>query len=318
MAGDIAMLVAGFVLLVKGADWLVKSASALARSLGVSDLVVGLTVVAFGTSAPELVVSVLSSIKGSPDLSIGNVVGSNICNILLILGVSALIRPLFATRGTVWKEIPFMLLATAALIVQANDAYLDDSASTISRGDGLLLLLFFAVFLVYIGQAVGDLRRRPGQERPAFRAKSGLLLGLSLAMLIGGAAWTVNGAKALALGLGLSESLLGLTVLAVGTSLPELATSAVAAYRGNNEIAVGNIVGSNIFNVFFILGVSAVASPLPCGAFLNGDLAVMAAASLLLFLAMFFGRPKHQVQRYEAGFFLLLYAGYIAWLAHRG
>ena len=316
---DTAMFVGGFVLLVKGADWLVNGASALARAVGVSDLVIGLTVVAFGTSTPELVVSVFAAMRGSADLSIGNIVGSNICNIFLILGLSSVICPLFAARGTVWKEIPFMLLAAGALLVACNDALLDGMASSsISRADGVLFLLFFAIFLVYIAQVVTEVRAVAKAVRPRLAAKSAGLLVAGLVMLFVGARWVVGGAVELARFFGISESLVGLTVVALGTSLPELATSAVAAYRKNSEIAVGNIVGSNIFNVLLILGVSALVTPLPCRPGLNADLAAMATASLLLFAAMFLGKPRHQVQRVEGAVFLILYAGYVVWAIDRG
>ena len=319
MLVNIAILAAGFTLLVKGADWLVGSASALARSLGVSDLVIGLTIVAFGTSAPELAVSLLASFQGSAGLSIGNVVGSNTCNILLILGASSIIYPLFAARGTVWKEIPLMLLAVAVLMVASNDALLDGAASSaISRADGLVLLLFFAVFLVYVAQIVANERTGNTEMRPPFSVKRIGLMILGLAMLVAGARLVVTGAVELADKLGMSKSFVGLTVVAIGTSLPEFATSVVAAYRKNSDLAVGNIVGSNIFNVFFILGTSALAAPLPCGMGLNADLTVMAIASILLFLAMFLGKPRHQVQRYEGAFFLVSYAAYLAWLVKRG
>jgi cation:H+ antiporter len=315
----VGALIAGMVLLIAGAEWLVKGSSALARTAGVSDLVIGLTVVAFGTSTPELVVSLIASLKGSVDLSLANVVGSNTCNILLILGLSATISPLFATRGTVWKEIPFMLLATAALIVLGNDRLLDQAArSVLSRADGVILLLFFAVFLTYVAQVIFDRRREMPKDRPSRAWKPSVFVVLGLGLLLLGADLVVKGAVNLALSLGVSESLVGLTIVAVGTSLPELATSAVAAYRRNSEIAVGNIVGSNIFNVFLILGVSSVAAPLPCGAGLNADLAVMLAASVLLFLAMFLGKPKRQVQRVEGILFVVLYIAYVLWLVRRG
>ena len=319
MLVNLAILAIGFALLIKGAGWLVNGATALARAVGVSDLVIGLTVVAFGTSAPEFAVSFFAAVKGSPGLSIGNVVGSNICNILLILGLSSVIYPLFAARGTVWKEIPFMLLAVGALIVQCNDALLDGSASsTISRADGLLLLLFFAVFLVYVAQIAANERMGDTAKRPPFRMKSTGFLVLGLTMIVIGARCVVSAAIELADMLDVSERLVGLTVVAIGTSLPELATSAMAAYRKNSGIAVGNIVGSSIFNVFFILGVSALAAPLPCRTGLNADLAVMALASILLFTAMFLGKPKHEIQRFEGALFLVLYVGYVAWLIKRG
>ena len=319
MLGDLSILVLGFIVLIIGADWLVRSASKLARSLGVSDLVVGLTVVAFGTSAPELVVSLFAAIKGSADLSIGNIVGSNISNILLILGISSIINPLFAARGTVWKEIPFMLFAVGVLIVLCNDVILTGADySAITRADGLLLLLLFAVFLVYIAKVSKDIRAGEVGERPQFKAKSLGLLLLGFTMIILGSRWVVSGAINLAGTIGISENLIGLSVIAIGTSLPELATSAVAAYKKNSEIAVGNIVGSNIINVFFILGISALASPLPCNLSLNSDLAVLGVSSVLLFLAMFLGKPKHHVQKFEGVFFVVLYISYMIWIIKRG
>ena len=212
-----------------------------------------------------------------------------------------------------------MLLAVAALVVQCNDVLLDHAASSaISRIDGLLLLLFFSVFLVYAMQVIVDEEADGPSERPPLSAKSVALFGLGLGMVIVGARWVVNGAVGLAEILNVSKRFVGLTVVAFGTSLLELTTSAVAAYRKNAGIAVGNVVGSNIFNVFLVLGASACAAPLPCCPGLNADLAVMALASVLLFLAMFFGKPRHQVQRVEGILFLVLYVGYVAWLIKRG
>lgn len=319
MIASIALVILGFALLVAGAEWLVGGSSKLAKRFGVSDLVIGLTIVAFGTSTPELVVSLLASLSGSADVSLGNVVGSNTCNILLILGLSALIAPLTTTSGTVWKEIPFMILAGLVLLVQVNDIAFDQSASnTISRSDSAVMLLFFGIFLVYIFQIIRTGRPESSQRVSTPLSKPIIQIVGGLAALILGAQFVVNSAVEIATSLGVSEALVGLTIVAVGTSLPELATSMVAAYRKNADIAVGNIVGSNIFNVFFILGISGLVAPLPISTGFGVDLWVMMAATFALFLAMFIGKPYHQIQRSEGVLFLALYAGYTVFLINRG
>lgn len=310
------LLIIGFALLIKGADVLVEGASSIARRLHVSDLVVGLTVVAFGTSTPELFVNIISSLRGKSDIAMGNVLGSNIANILLILGISALIRPLRVTRGTVWKEIPFSVLAVIVLGFLANDRFLDGHAySLLGRSDGLVLLSFFIIFIYYtvnIAQEItGMAEHVPSRE---FSTGISLLMAaVGLGGLILGGKWIVDGAVHAALKLGMSESLIGLTIVAVGTSLPELATSAVAARKGNVEIAVGNVVGSNIFNVFFVLGVSALIHPIPAGAELNRDIALAGAASILLFGSMFTGK-KRCLDRWEGAVFVAVYALVIAFM----
>jgi len=315
------LLLAGLVLLVKGADFLVSGASAIARRLDISDLVIGLTVVAFGTSTPELFVNITASLQGNTGIAIGNVLGSNIANILLILGVSALIFPLAVSRGTVWREIPFSLLAALALGILANDHLLDGlAASDISRSDGLVFLLFFAIFLYY-SASIARSGSSPDTGATAPEAKSiptAILLVLGgLAGLALGGKWIVDGAVHLAETLGMSEALVGLTIVAVGTSLPELATSAMAAYRRNVDIAVGNVVGSCIFNIFFVLGISAVVKPLAFQSAGNLDIGMVILASLILFLAMFTGR-RRSLDRWEGGLLLVVYAAYLAFLVYRG
>jgi cation:H+ antiporter len=308
------LLAGGFLLLVKGADWLVAGASELARRLRISDLAIGLTVVAFGTSLPELFVNTAASLAGSTGIAIGNVVGSNIANILLILGVSALIRPLRVGRGTVWREIPFSLLAAAALGILANDHLLDGwFYSDISRSDGLVCLLFFSIFLYYsaaVAREGGGLEAAAPRKRGE-AGRSVLLMALGLAGLCLGGHWIVGGAMQIARSLGMSESLVGLSIVALGTSLPELAASAMAAWRNNLEIAVGNIVGSNIFNIFFVLGVSAVIRPLPFDRSVNLDIGMAVFAGLVLFLTMFSGR-RQCLDRWEAALLVCLYAAYMA------
>lgn len=314
------LLVVGFVLLVKGADWLVEGASSVGRRLHVSDLVIGLTVVAFGTSAPELFVNLAASIKGNAAIAIGNVVGSNIANVFLILGIASLIYPLAVGKGTVWKEIPLSLLAAVLLGVMANDRWLDGGAENkLGRIDGLVFLAFFVIFIYYTASIA---RRIEGMEEAVPQKqfslpKSLLRIGVGLVGLILGSKWVVDGAVYIADRAGVSESLIGLTIVAVGTSLPELATSAVAAYKKNVEIAVGNVVGSNIFNIFFILGISAVVKPLEFAGGGNLDIGMAVLASLLLFVCMFTGK-RHSLDRWEGAVFLAMYAGYIGWLVHRG
>jgi len=305
-------LALGFVLLIKGADLLVEGASSLAKKLGISTLVIGLTIVAFGTSAPELIVNLFASFQGNPDIAIGNILGSNIANILLILGISAVIFPLAVKRGTVWKEIPLCLLAIVVTAFMANDALIDGGKfSGLTRIDGLVLISFFIIFLYY---TFGISKSGEGdtgvviKERSLFKAGAMVAVGL-VALTIGGK-WIVDSAVNIATSLGVSQAILGLTVVAVGTSLPELATSAVAAYKKNADIAIGNIVGSNIFNVFWILGISAVISPLPFSAMLMRDVAVTIAATFLLFIFMFIGK-KHILERWQGVCFILAYIIYI-------
>ena len=306
----------GFFFLIKGADFLVDGASSIARRLNISDLAIGLTVVAFGTSTPELFVNVIASFKGNTDIAVGNVVGSNIANVFLILGISSMIYPLAVSKGTVWKEIPHSLLAAIVLFVTANDQLLDGhQMSDLTRTDGLVFLSFFIIFIYYTFSIAA---RIDGMEEHVPAKQHGLPLSflyivLGLIGLTLGGKWIVDGAIALATKFGMSESLVGLTIVAVGTSLPELATSAVAAYKHNVEIAVGNVVGSNIFNIFFVLGISAIIKPLPFQMKSNRDIGVVIFSSLLLFLFMFTGK-KRSLDRWEGLIFLGCYGVFVAYL----
>ena len=306
----------GLSLLIKGADVLVDGASTIAKRLKVSDLVIGLTVVAFGTSTPELFVNLLASAQGSTDIAIGNVLGSNISNVFLILGISAMIYPLSVSKGTVWKEIPFGLLAVIVMGLMANDQLLDGlDASVLTRSDGLVLLAFFMIFLYYSFSIAKEIEGMD-EHVPRRRKALGLALlqvALGLAGLTLGGKWIVDSAVTFAQKFGMSESMVGLTIVAIGTSLPELATSAVAAYKRNVEIAVGNVVGSNIFNIFLVLGTSASIKPLPFKTTINSDIAVVILSSLLLFLFMFTGK-RRSLDRWEGFVFLLLYIGYVVFL----
>jgi cation:H+ antiporter len=314
------LLIIGFGLLIKGAGWLVDGASSIARRFNVSDLVIGLTVVAFGTSSPELFVNIIASIKGNTEIAIGNVIGSNIANTFLILGISSIIYPLTVGKGTVWKEIPLSLLAAIVLGFLANDQLIDKREfSALTRIDGLIFLSFFAIFMYYsvtIAKKIEGMEEHvPTEEYGLIRAL--LLVVLGLFSLTLGGQWIVDGAVHMALSLGMSQSLAGLTIVAIGTSLPELATSAVAAKKRNVEIAIGNVVGSNIFNIFFVLGISSVVKPLPFNMKSNIDVGVVIFASLLLFACMFTGK-KRSLDRWEGAIFLVFYAGYITYLIIRG
>lgn len=308
------------MLLIKGADWLVDGAAAIARKLDVSDLVIGLTIVSFGTSAPELAVNVIASFKGSSELAIGNIVGSNIANILLILGIAALIRPLTVQNNTVWKEIPLSLLAAIMVGVLANDVLLGDSdKDVLTRSDGLALISYFSIFLAYAfnlaKQGQGPLAEdEVPEDMPLPKALLLTVVGL-VALPLGGH-WIVGGAVHLAQSVGISETFIGLSIVAIGTSLPEVAASAAAAYKGKTDIAIGNAIGSNIFNIFWVLGLSSTIKALPYRADSNTDLGMIAIATIMLML--FVANRERMLKRSHAVVFLLVYVGYLIFLGIRG
>ncbi|MCK2088537.1 calcium/sodium antiporter [Thauera aromatica] len=317
MLQQVLMFVLGLVVLVAGAELLVRGASRLATSFGVSPLVVGLTVVAFGTSAPEMAVSVGSALAGSPDLAIGNVVGSNIANILLILGISALITPLLVDEQIIRQEIPIMIGVSALLVVMALDGSLSLLESAILFG----LVLAYTVFLVVQSRrASKEVQDEFETELPTSTwdrhwSAQLALIAIGLAMLVVGADWLVDAAVAFARAFGVSDLVIGLTIVAVGTSMPEIATSIVAALRGQRDIAVGNVVGSNVFNILAVLGAAGIASGagLPVSeAARNFDLWVMLAVAFACLPIMITGR---EIARWEGGIFLGYYAAYTAWLA---
>ena len=310
------LLVVGFFLLIKGADILVKGASALAKKYNISDLVIGLTVVAFGTSSPELFVSIMASLKGSTDITVGNILGSNISNILLILGVASIIFPLNVTKGTVWKGIPFSLLAALVLGILANDRLIDQAPfSMLTRIDGMILLSFFIIFMYYsvsIAKKIDGMEDFvPENQISTFRSISLVLMGL-VGLGLGGK-WIVDGAVYIALSFGISESFVGLTIVAIGTSLPELATSIIAATRKKVEIAVGNVVGSNIFNIFLVLGVNSIIKPISLHPESNMDIGVVIFSTILLFAYMFTGK-RRSLDRWEGIFFIIFYLAYLTFL----
>lgn len=319
MIADIFLLLIGFILLIGGAEYLVKGAASIAARFNVSPLVIGLTIVAFGTSAPELTVNVLAALRGSTDLAISNVVGSNIANILLVLGVAAIITPLKVKSNTVWKEIPFAVLGMVLLFIMGNDAFLDSTSfNAITRTDGLELLALLVIFLYYIYSLAKNEDYGAEEDVKEFSTlvSTGFFIG-GLVALVSGGQFLVNGAVGLATSLGVSETLIGVSIVALGTSLPELATTIAAIRKGHKDIAIGNIVGSNIFNIFWIVGITSVIAPIPFTTAINMDVVVGIGASLLLFIFMFTGK-RHYMSRGEGVIFLSLYAGYIAYVIARG
>ena len=313
---NVVILLIGFVILIKGADWLVSGASALAKKKNVSDLAIGLTVVAFGTSAPELVVNVLASFQGLQDIAFGNIIGSNNFNLFMILGITGLIAPLYVQSSTVWKEIPISFIAVVILFLLANNFFLSDQPG-LSRIDGLILLVIFGLFLLYVYKQlkVDPQINMDSHTKYTTLTIWGLIL-IGLAGLILGGRLVVDNAVKLAQEWGISQKVIGLTIVAAGTSLPELATSVVAAIKKNNDIAVGNIIGSNIFNIFLILGVSAVIRPLPFDRTFNGDMYFLALGTILLFAVMFTGGRK-KLDRWEAALLLAAYIAYTVLLVIR-
>ncbi|MBN1973412.1 MAG: calcium/sodium antiporter [Sedimentisphaerales bacterium] len=314
------LLILGFALLIKGADYLVKGASSMAKILKVSDLIIGLTIVSFGTSMPEMVVNIFASAKGNSEIAIGNIIGSNIFNILVILGVSSIVSPLVVTKRTVWIEIPLTLFAALMLGLLANDYIFTKSGfHGLTRKDGLLLLFFLAVFIYYIYHVARKEKNCviSSVTQPFSISKSILAFAAGLAGLSLGAKLVVDSAVSLAEKLEVSQSLIALTIVAAGTGLPELATSAIAAYRKNSDIAVGNIVGSNILNIFLVLGISSSIKHIPLQSRNNIDIGVAVLASLILFAVMFLGK-KHILDRWEGFIFVTIYVIYTVFLIIQG
>lgn len=301
------------VLVIKGADLLIDGASSLAKKFNIPEIVIGLTVVAFGTSAPEMVVNIFSSLGHHNEMVLGNIIGSNIFNTLLILGIAALIFPLTVKRNTVWKEIPFSLGAVLIFFLMANDSLFKQSAANqISRLDGIILLLLFAGFLVYtfiISRVKSD---DMFDVRTYSTPVTVILILMGIGALFGGGRLVISEAGEIARDLGVSEKLIGLTILSAGTSLPELVTSAMAAFKKRCDMAVGNVVGSNIFNLLLVMGISALIDPVDYNTVLNIDTLVFTLAASFLFLAMFTGRQR-KLDRWEA---LILLVGYVTYMAY--
>ena len=308
------LIVAGFAALIFGANWMVNGASALAKKYNVSDLIIGLTIVSFGTSAPELVVNSVASYNGYSDIILGNILGSNNFNLFITLGIAGLIYPMRVQFSTVWKEIPISFFAALMLLLLANNFFLDHSTG-ISFIDGVILLISFAAFLFYVFKQMKS--GAEPVEKIAYEPMSNFkiwgLIVLGLAGLIIGGQLVVDNGVQLATRLGVSEKIIGLTIIAIGTSLPELLTSVVAATKKNTGIAIGNIIGSNIFNIFLILSVSALIAPIEYNQYFNTDLYILLGGTLFLFGMMFVGR-KYRLDRLEASILLIFYLAYTTYL----
>lgn len=310
------LLIGGFMLLVKGADYLVGGSSAIARRLGIKPIIIGLTLVAFGTSTPELVVNIVSVLGGKPEIAVGNILGSNIVNILLILGISAFIFPLIVDRRSAWRGIPLAMVSSVLpLLLATNFFTLPSGTHVLSRIDGAILFAFFLYFLYDTREAargmVGEEEEVPHNVSRLSRNILFSVMGL-FGLVVGGKL-VVDGAVAIAQSFGMPESIIALTIVAIGTSLPELVTSVVAAYKKEADIAVGNIIGSNIFNVFLILGVSSLIAPLPFSTDAVTDLLMTLAATVLFFVAVFVGR-RYTLERWQGIAFVGVYVAYIWFL----
>lgn len=302
---DIILIIIGVAMVLGGADRLTEGASALARRMNIPEIIIGLTVVAAGTSAPELFVSLVSALKGTPDMAMGNVVGSNTMNAMLIVGCAAMVAPMTISRNTVKKDIPFSVAASVLLILIAFDSFL-------SRLDGILLLIGFAAFLYYgIKTAKSSQSTTVVANSPLSMLRSTLYLLLGLTLLIVGSNVFVDSASRVAYSLGISEGVVGLTIVAGGTSLPELATSVVAARKGQSAIAIGNVIGSNVFNILLILGTTAVISPMQIHGITIVDMSMMLGSVALVWL---FSYTRYTVERWEGALLLGAYLVYLGWL----
>ena len=306
---DIGLIVVGFIFLIKGADWLVGGASGLARKHNVSDLVIGLTIVAFGTSAPELVVNSIASIDKHSDIVYGNIIGSNNFNLFLILGTVALIFPVTVQRSMIRKEIPFSLAITVLLLVLSN-AILGQKENILTRFEAFIFLLLFIAFLYYtFTQSANEENIEAIQTKPMTTGKIWALIVIGLSLLVAGGRMVVSGAENIALDFGISEKIIALTIVAAGTSLPELVTSVVAASKKNSDIAVGNVIGSNIFNILFILSVSGLINPITYVTTFNREMILLMGGTILLVMFMYIGK-RHKVDRWQGAILLGVFVAY--------
>lgn len=315
MVIQIILLIVGFILLIKGADWLIDGASSTASHFKVSKLLIGLTIIAFGTGAPELAVSVSSLLNGTTDMLLGNVIGSNILNILLLIGIAAVIHPIRIKKDTVAKELPLLLLISTVIIVLFLDTLLVSAdQNTISRADGIICLLCFSVFIFYIiSMARKNRAAKTEVEKPKFRLGISLLLILvGLAGVVGGSELVVSSASTIAASIGISDRMIALTIVAFGTSLPELITTIKAAKRGENELLVGNIIGSNIFNICIVLGLPvALFGTITPSSFEIIDLIMLVGATVILLLV---SRSGRKITRLEGILMLATFTIYYSYI----
>ena len=314
----------GFYALMKGADLLVTGAGSMAKRWGISSLVIGLTIVAFGTSAPEFFVNVTSSFRGASGITLGNVIGSNLANILLGIGIIAMIKPIIVGKGTAWKEIPFLVLATFLLWSCSSDAIIDgESVSSISRSEALMFLGFFILFMVYtfgISKAHDDDNADEVQVMPLKKSLFLFILGVG-GLALGGEI-VVRSATEIARSFHISETIIGLTIVALGTSIPDIMTTIIAAKKQNVGMAVGNIIGSNIFNILWVLAVSALINPIPIVESIQPDLLFTFGITVLLLYMALVSKPskskKYEISRFEGSVLVTCYAGYMIFLVLRG
>ncbi len=336
---DILLLIAGLALILAGANYLTDGAASIALRFRVPEFIVGLTIVAVGTSTPELVVSVLSALKGNSDVAVGNVVGSNLFNVFVILGICALITPMALTRGNIRRDIPIGFGAALLLALFSADRFLHlGTADRIGRGEGLFMVVCYIVLMIFtVRQSSREHRANPAAATAASTAattaattaaaktekdEKPIALWLAIVMIAGGLAGLIfggelflNSATSLARRMGVSESIIAITLVAGGTSLPELASSVISMLKGKADLALGNVVGSNIANILLILGVSASIHPLSMGGITHADIGMVVLSSLLLFLTAFTFR-RRMLDRWEGAIFLLIYIGYIGYLLH--
>lgn len=310
------ILLIGFALLVKGADFFVEGSSSIAKIFKVPSILIGLTIVSFGTSSPEAAVSISAALKNSNEIAVGNVVGSNIFNILLVIGVSSIIKPMKIRRKTILKEMPFLLLTSIVLYVLGSDIKLQGfTRNVLTRADGIMLLSLFSIFLYYIIE-MAILSREDSDEEIKMMSLSKSIL-FSIGGIIGiliGANMVVNSSSAIAIRLGMSQTLVGLTIVAVGTSLPELVTSVVAAFKGENDIAIGNVVGSNIFNILFTLGSAAIISPIPINQKVFFDMLFLIGATILTFISV---TTRQKTSKLEGLIMSIAYIIYMVYIVLR-
>ncbi len=313
------LLVVGFLFLIKGADWFVDGSSGVARRFGIPSVVIGLTIVAFGTSAPEAAVSITAALNGDNGIAVGNVLGSNLFNLLMVIGVTSLLNPCKVDSGIISRDFPFSILISIVLLVLGMDTFLGGGEiNVISRGDGMILLMFMVIFMVYTIRGAMDPSRKP-EPRDAMEPKPQVtkclgLIVIGIAGIVLGGQLVVESATAIAISFGISQTLVGLTIVAMGTSLPELVTSAVAAKKGESDIAIGNVVGSNIFNILFVLGSSSAITPVPFSMLSVYDSAIVIAVSLLIYM---FCYTKRQVNRIEGAVAVMTYFAYMAYIIMR-
>jgi len=316
------LFIIGIFLLIKGASYIVDGASSLATKMNIPIIIIGITIVSIGTTMPELVVNIISAIKGSTEVAFGNIIGSNIANILLIIGLTAVIYPIKVERTTIWKEIPIMLIAIAVLFVVSNSVLIDKvNVNTITRTGGIILLFFFVVFIYYSIKIFKQTRKKLEKTKIEIKKRTNLkiwlmIIGGLVCLFIGGK-WAVDGAIFTARQLGLSEFLISASIIAIGTSLPELVTGITAAKKHKTDIVIGNVAGANIFNIFWVLGITAIIAPIAIPSFVNIDIMIMGIATILLLSFIFIGKSK-EIERWQGVLFLIMYVGYIIFISLRG